>query len=396
MVAVTGFTGFIGRRLVAKIPSQSVLLLGRRPPASAARAWLHFDLSGSCPALPQGLRTVIHLAADLECRLAAEQELGTIRNLLSASQQVGASFVFVSSQSAANPQGEYGRRKALAESIVRSYGGSIVRPGLVVGGRQVRPPAATLTKLCRWPLLPDFGPSARVQVIHVDDLVEVLLRVSQLECAKTFEVAGQAVPMRELLSELSFSKYGRVPHFVAVPAWLTRVVSMSGERGLRASLRQMMELVPMPDDLPALGLTRRTLRSAVSASVNPALRDLLVECSVLFHEQGLPRPKVSHLKAYAGLVSAARGVSMPARQHAERRAEYGREPGMRSWDAEMRRARRRLAVSIFELSPAGALHVMKFGQRDTCVSWYRLIVSLARIAIELGKSWILRRPLPRV
>ena len=101
-IAITGATGYIGRRLIraARLSGHDVLALSRRPVREPGVAWQPYDLCDLvCPPLPVDVAAVFHLAADTGNAPAAEpDELGAAQLLMSAADSVGATFVFVSSQ----------------------------------------------------------------------------------------------------------------------------------------------------------------------------------------------------------------------------------------------------------------------------------------------------------
>lgn len=391
-IAVTGADGYIGRRVAAHAGVDEVVRLSRRRPADPASAWAPFDLADPAPALPVGVGAVIHLAADVAFKLTAEQELANLHGLLTAAKAEGAAFVLVSSQSAKNPRGEYGERKAAAEALVREAGGVIVRPGLVIGGRRPKGLAAQLVSLARMSMLPDFGRRAQVQAIHVEDLAPALLAAARGPGGRTLELAGPAMTLRQLIARLA-QRLGRgASFFVPVPMFVTRIAAGKARRGPRASLRQMLELQPMQDAMAELGLVHRDVSLAAMRSNRPLRRALLLEGRALLAAVGLKRAPSSMIRRYVRIIE--RGAGPTTVDLAPLRKLGSAAVAGRTDRADLNELRRRLtlAVALFECSPQGAAAVMRFRAQ----SWFGTLIGLGLLGPAALVDIVRTRLAPRL
>lgn len=387
-IAVTGADGYIGRRVVARLPVGEVVRLSRRKPADASLAWAPFDLGDTAPVLPANVSAVIHLAADVGLTLAPDRELANLRGLLAAAKATGAKFVFVSSQSAKSPRGAYGERKAAAEALVRAAGGSIVRPGLVIGGRNPKGLAAQIITLSRMPVLPDFGRVARVQAIHVEDLAEALVAVARQPSAGLLEFANSAMTLRELIVLVARRLRAGSPVFVSIPVFITRMVAGSARQGPRASLRQMLGLQVMHDTMHQLGLSHCDVSLAAFPSNRPLRRALLIEGKTLLKAAGLKNPPSMMIRRYVRLVErdlVPRAVDLAPIRRLGSAAVAGRRDRP---DLDELRRRLELAVTLFECSPRGAVAAMRFHRRSWIGTFFGLgllvpaaIVDVVRIGL---------------
>ena len=272
-IAITGAGGYIGSRLVGRAlrDGNAVFALGRRPLRRAGVADLSFDLfRPDVPSLPADLDALVHLAADTSglgvvspgCQLRALEALG-------AAMPSRARLVFVSSQSArADAVSDYGRTKWAIEAAVTRIGGVSVRPGLVYGG----PEQGLYGRLCNLvrnlPVLPRFvWPRPITQPIHVDDLVEGLLRIALGDGhpGAIVELAQpQPMPFDSFLDELARCRFGLKKTFVPVPLIaILPIVALTG-RALRrdigaAQLGALAQTMVM-DTAAHLQTSRLTLR----------------------------------------------------------------------------------------------------------------------------------------
>ncbi len=212
-ILVSGASGFIGRRLLARLRAEGRQAGGlyRRPPAGQTLAPLDRlgDLTdpATLHAACAGFEAIIHCAGHAHAfgesperarlRHDAVNLQGT-RALLQAAQAAGVRrFVFLSSVKAAGhpgdaladeswplpPETEYGRAKRAAEQAVLEAGARVcmrvccVRPVMVYG----RGGRGNLERMARgiragwFPPLPETG--ALRSMVHVDDLVEAVLTV---------------------------------------------------------------------------------------------------------------------------------------------------------------------------------------------------------------------------
>ena len=236
-VFVTGGAGFVGRRLLAALgrTGRPIVALDRSGSVASATAaggatiatvrsdvldpLSYREALGSCD-------TVLHLAAATGRASAAEHDRvnaeGT-RVLLDECRRAAVpNFLFVSSIATTFPDVRgyhYAIAKQRAEQSVAASGlrFAILRPTIILGPGA--PILAALEKLARLPVivLPGNG-RARVQPIHVDDVVNAILTIVERDRFdnETLEIGGPAVvTMEELLQALRQARtgaHGRVLH----------------------------------------------------------------------------------------------------------------------------------------------------------------------------------------
>lgn len=297
-VVVTGATGYIGSCLtyLASRRGHDVVIASRQRPSTFSASWLIYDLSSNnLVALPVGTGVVVHLAANTthSNRLEEECEIVAAQRLIKAAQEVGAKFIFVSSQTArADAPTAYGRTKWRIEQEVLSAGGWVVRPGQVYGG-ELRGLFGMLVKTVRQlPILPAFMPDPKVQPIHVDDLAEGLLRIvehAELPSGVFCLGAPKPISFSIFLGEIAQSRLRCRRGFVPVPVVVINTLALALGESLRTrlGLERLRSLFDLPvmataSDLRQLELTLRPLRSGMHPSSNDRRRGLLREgCALL-------------------------------------------------------------------------------------------------------------------
>ena len=184
MIAVTGATGFVGRRVLA-LANHPVRALTRRPqPAMPGVEWVLGDLSDTdaLARLCDGAAAVLHIAGVVNAADAAGFAQGNITgtaNVLAAATHVPR-FVHVSSLAAREPGlSLYGGSKAEGDALIQQRAGNwvIVRPPGVYGPGDAE--MRDLFSLARFGVgLAPGGPAARISLIHVDDLARALLALA--------------------------------------------------------------------------------------------------------------------------------------------------------------------------------------------------------------------------
>jgi nucleoside-diphosphate-sugar epimerase len=182
ILAVTGATGFVGRRTLdhALAAGHRVRALTRRPqPAREGVTWVEGSLDSPGP-LTEGADAVIHIAgvvnAPDRAGFAAGNVEGTRTVLRAAGEQ---RFVHVSSLSAREPQlSNYGWSKAEGERIVRegASGWTIVRPPAVYGPGDTEMRDLFRAAKLGLAILP---PPGRASFVHVDDLARLLVALAE-------------------------------------------------------------------------------------------------------------------------------------------------------------------------------------------------------------------------
>lgn len=292
-IVVTGATGYLGTRLtfLALERGHDVVMASRQRHSSDSAPWLSFDLSSADPvALPAGSGAVIHLAARTTHAnfLDEASEVAAAQRLIKSAREIGARFIFVSSQTArVDAPTAYGRTKWRIEQEVLSTGGWVIRPGQVYGG-ELRGLFGMIVKTVKhFPILPAFLPAPKIQPIHVDDLAEGLLRIAErgnISSGIYCLAAPEPISFSTFLAEIAKSRLRCWRGFVPVPivaiTALARVLveSLRTRLGLER-LRSLFDLPPMEtaSDLKQLGLTLRPLSSGMHPSGNFRRRRLLQE-----------------------------------------------------------------------------------------------------------------------
>ncbi|WP_310476611.1 NAD-dependent epimerase/dehydratase family protein [Sandarakinorhabdus sp.] len=185
-LAVTGATGFVGRRVLA-LASRPVRALTRRPqPPQPGVEWVLGDLTDThaLARLCDGAAAVLHIAGVVnaadEAGFIAGNVTGTA-NMLAAATAAGVPrFVHVSSLAARVPElSMYGASKAQGDALVSAspFDWIIVRPPGVYGPGDSE--MRDLFRLARFGLgLAPGRPGARISLIHVDDLARALLALA--------------------------------------------------------------------------------------------------------------------------------------------------------------------------------------------------------------------------
>lgn len=321
-LVVTGASGYIGTRLthLASERGHDIVIASRKEPTYFTTSWLYFDLlSLKALALPKETDVVIHLAANTTQAdyFDKEAEVITAQRLVKSAQEVGAKFIFVSSQTARpDAPTSYGITKWRIEQVVLSAGGNVARPGQVYGG-ELRGLFGTLVNtIHNLPLLPAFIPAPKVQPIHVDDLAEGLLRIAErndinprIYCLAT----PKPVSFSEFLKNITKSRLRCQRLFFPVPIIAIKTLALALGDSLQTQLRldQLLSLFDLPfmetaSDLEELGLTLRPLSAGMHPSGNDRRRGLLQEGHALLSYVLKEPPCSAVLRRYVRAVEHVR------------------------------------------------------------------------------------------
>lgn len=267
-LALTGGSGFIGARFAARwlAAGHELRALVRASSRTDALSRLGAEVAvvdletgtGLDEAL-DGVELVLHLAGVVRAWDRATYERvnsGATRHLARAARRQGvARFVFVSSLAAAGPSSggrplreedeprpiaPYGESKLSAERALAEVAGdelawSIVRPTIVYGpgDRDVY----ELFKLCRRRIVPYASPpEARISLIHVDDLIDLLEACLERGPAQSLYFAsdGGAYSWPELIDAIGVA-LGREVQALRVPPRL--LAPMAAAAGLLRPFR---------------------------------------------------------------------------------------------------------------------------------------------------------------
>lgn len=245
-VAVTGASGYIGRRLCATLRQQGtqVVAVLRRPHDGPWDAIMEADLGRTLveSRLLEGVDTLYHLAGKAHVRdrsRAGLAEYETVhvhgtRHVLRAARRAGVRCcVLLSSVKAmgeggdavwdedtpCQPQNQYARTKLAAERIVleeESLPCAVVLRPTLVYGRGSKGNLAMLVRAVASGLLPsiDFPPNLR-SMIHVEDVVRACLVVADAPaaCGRTYILTdGREYATGELLRWIH-EALGRTPRW---------------------------------------------------------------------------------------------------------------------------------------------------------------------------------------
>jgi dihydroflavonol-4-reductase len=252
--AVTGATGFVGRRLVEALVregAQVACLARSRTRAESLPPGCRIvdgDLSdrAALSSLCSGAEVVFHCAGLVMARNDAEflrvNRDGT-ETLARAAQEARVSrLVFVSSLAAtgpataerpvdegtaAHPVTPYGRSKLAAETALRAVGipSVVVRPAAVYGPGDSA--FLRIFRMARLGYAPVFGDGRQiVSLIHVDDLARGLLAAARAGdvSGRVYHAAAPETPtQRELVLAIG-AAVGRPVRVLTVPTTLARLV----------------------------------------------------------------------------------------------------------------------------------------------------------------------------
>ena len=386
-MVVTGATGYIGIRLSALATNRGYNVVGasRQRPLSCVASWFEFDLvKNESVILPVGTDVVVHLAANTvgSSGLDDDVEVGAAQNLINSALKARAKFIFVSSQTArVDAPTSYGRTKWRIEQVVLAAGGWVVRPGLVYGG-ELRGLFGTLVMAVqKLPLLPAFIPTPKVQPIHVDDLVEGLIRIAErgdIQPGVYCLAAPSPSSFSTFLAEIAKSRLRCKRVFVPVPVVainiFASVIGSAWRSRLRLErLRSLFDLPVMATalHLEELGLVLRPLPDGLCPSGDDRRRRLLREGQALLAYILKEQPGSAVLRRYVRAIESlrdGRAFGLPG--------VFLNYPGLMSlldktsWPEDPLGAefiwRLDAAIMLSEASPAGAAHFL--GRRHGLLS----------------------------
>jgi len=204
-VAVTGTTGFLGRRVLDTLLKRGlrcrVLLRdGREPPLSSELVTpIRGDLGrpATLATLVDGADVVIHAAAALgtsdTALLHRVNEEGSRQLARAADQAKIRRFVYVSSMAARRPgDGPYAASKEAGQRAVQTFSGTciILQPPVIYGpGSQVTDAIARLSRLG---LVPVIASTAALYPVHVDDIADACVAAATRDdlCNAVLTVPG--------------------------------------------------------------------------------------------------------------------------------------------------------------------------------------------------------------
>lgn len=251
ILAITGGTGFVGKRLIdrALVAGHRVRALTRQPQAAREGVeWIAgaLDTPDALRDLATGAEAVVHVAGVVN----APDKAGFVAGNVTGTQAVAAAakavgvprFVHVSSLSAREPAlSTYGWSKAEGEAAVLAAipGAAVVRPPAIYGPGDME--MLELFRLAKKGVVP-LPPPGRFSTIHVDDLADLLLALVASNAAGVFEADDEA-PMG--WSHVDFARaLGRAVNKRVVPISTPRALLMLSARIARAVQGDRAKLTP--------------------------------------------------------------------------------------------------------------------------------------------------------
>ncbi len=257
LVVLLGGGGFLGTHLAQELLARGARLrIACRHPKQAYRIkalgnlgqvqFLRADITDTAvlPALVAGCDGVVNLVGAFKGDLNAVHVTGPAA-LAKAAKACGASaFVHVSANGAdAGSEVDYARTKAEGEAAVLAAfpGATVLRPSIVFGSDDnfINMFAGLIAKL---PVIPVFGPEAKLQPVFVDDAAAALaaaLANPAKHGGKTYELVGPDVLTMGELNGMIAHAAGRSPAFIDLPDPVS---------GAIAALTGWLPLAPITSD----------------------------------------------------------------------------------------------------------------------------------------------------
>lgn len=268
-ILLTGFTGFVGSKLLKNLANKEMVLLGRHKPEISTLSFYHYEFNAQSlyESAFQDVDVVIHCAARVHMMndsssdpLAAFREVNTLGTLNLAKQAAAARvkrFIFLSSvkvngegtaegkafcyNDTVQPEDAYGISKAEAETglkLIATETGMevvIIRPPLVYGPGVKANFAAMLKMAVKNLPLPLGAIHNKRSLVALDNLVDLIVTcIDHPKAAnQTFLVSDdQDISTTELL-KLMTRAAGKKPWLLPVPmSWLKLAGKLAGKQAV--------------------------------------------------------------------------------------------------------------------------------------------------------------------
>jgi nucleoside-diphosphate-sugar epimerase len=243
MIAVTGANSHLGRALETRLRARDAVVVGLSSHARDGQR--SFVLGEPLPeTLLAGVDALVHLAwdvAELDSADAWRRNVGGSTALLELAAAHGIAVVFVSSLAAyPGTRSAYGRQKLAVEEAVARVGGRSVRPGLVFGARAGGIFGSLRAQVARLPVVPVVHSPGRVQLVHQEDLADLLADAALGRLAPGSPVVAacsEDLSLEDVVRVIA-AALGRRVRLLPVP-WrpVHRVLRLTERAGLRLPFR---------------------------------------------------------------------------------------------------------------------------------------------------------------
>jgi len=228
-IAITGGNGYVGKHLIDKVLSLNftVTELSRAFPYKNINKWKKYDLhSPNLPSIDDDTKALIHLATTnftIAQSKYYKNELESTKRLIALCRSKKIKFIFISSQSSSKLSvTEYGRTKNLIEKYVIESKGIVLRVGLIYGGSREGLFGTLINFLKKTPFFPIFIPSPKIQPIHIEDLIDIIIQcITQKKKSKIYFVGSvKEIDFNEFLFMIKkyLSQKKHIPIFI--PSYL--------------------------------------------------------------------------------------------------------------------------------------------------------------------------------
>lgn len=257
-VLLVGATGFVGGHLLTALSAagHQVVATSRqsRQVDIPGVDWRVLDLDrlAVTPAhfdFPSDIDLLINAAGLLSTTASAvtlTQDVGT-RALFDRAAERGVRVLQISALGAGDQSDvPFLASKAAADQYLLSLGipAVVLRPSLLLGAGGTS--SAWLAGLSPWPLIPLLDLKARVQPLHIDDLVGAVLALLRRwpEQPVVVPLVGpQALTLAQVVDKLRAVQGWAPARYLKVPVWLSTVGAWLGDRlGWRALNRQSLRM----------------------------------------------------------------------------------------------------------------------------------------------------------
>ncbi|MBC7928514.1 MAG: NAD(P)-dependent oxidoreductase [Bryobacteraceae bacterium] len=274
-ILITAGSGFLGSHLTAAFRERGHEVSGtsRQPGSGQIRFVLGEDLD---PGIALGYEAIIHTAHDFD---SAERTVSGTRRLFEVARSSGRPQQWYVGSYSARPDAssEYGQVKYAMERIFLDAGGSVIRPGLLIGnggmfGRNLR-------FLMTAPAIPLLnGGRDKVPVLSINDAIRCIILLVENGHQGAWNLFHPHLPeMREIVDVVLAESGRRRPIVVPVPLPLALVAARFGAR-MRISLPfrednirslQANQVRVHDSDMERLGVVPEGLRDAVRTALRP-------------------------------------------------------------------------------------------------------------------------------